>query len=108
MQNRLNDERENGHLLEPVDPNRYVRRQRRRLNTHQPSNPTRNDAANDNANPYRNSEGGASPSWNTVLVLTRRLERETLEMLAIPGAVTPALTRRLKSECGGRSGNRMN
>ena len=104
MRNRLNDERDNDPLLEPVGSNRYIRHQRRRLNTQsQPINPPHET----NANPYRNTEN-ASSSWNTALVLTRRLKHKTLEMLAIPGAVAPVLTRRLKPDCGGWAGNRRN
>ena len=96
MQARLNNERENRH-------------QRRRLNNQQPNRNDSANAANSNVNPYRNQEGGASSSWNSALVLTRRLEHETLEMLAIPGEVTLVLTRRLKPDTGGGwSGNRRN
>ena len=41
-------------------------------------------------------------------VLTRRLKRNTLEMLAIHGEVAPVLTRWLKPDFGGWSGHRRN
>ena len=95
MQARLNNERDNRH-------------QRRRLNNQQPPRDSAN-TRDTNVNPYRNQEGGASSSWNAGFVLTRRLEHETLEMLAIPGEVALVLTRRLKPNTGGGwSGNRRN